>query len=56
MQQQIKDVGVANGTEELRQKIEEIAIRMLKEGYGMNMASRATGLSMEQVATLKNKL
>lgn len=55
MQQQVKDA-VAIDWAELRKKIEEIAIRMLKEGQGEVIVSRVTGLPVDQLAILKNKL
>ena len=56
MQKQIRNAEVTDGAEELRKKIEEIATRMLEEGKDTGMVSRVTGLSMDQVAILKNKL
>lgn len=45
-----------NKNEAIEQKIEEIAIRMLKEGLEVNSVAQATGLSDTQIVILKNKL
>lgn len=40
----------------MEQKTKEIAVRMLKEGLEINLISQVTGLSNDQIITLKNNL